>query len=149
MENIRTVSDPREDSTDAAFVRDGLAALFNVATTGGSYYSPLAILLNDERGAVLGEALGHVRGGCLDLASLGVTGPLSGQGHGEKLFEAAEEDPARRDAGASVAQVDVVPSVQRVRVGQNRETGVPDDDGRRAHGEDGAASEVRVLVPAR
>ena len=33
-------------------MRDGLA-LFNVAVTGDVYYSPLAIFLKDERGAVL------------------------------------------------------------------------------------------------
>jgi GNAT superfamily N-acetyltransferase len=89
VENTRIVSEPREDSPDAAFVRDGLA-LFNVATTGLSYYSPLAIFLKDERGAVLGGALGHVWGGWLDLASLWVTEPLRSKGHGRRLLEAAE-----------------------------------------------------------
>ena len=91
MENIRIVSEPREDSADAGFVRDSLA-LFNVATTGYSYYSPVAIFLRDERGAVLGGALGHVWGGWLDLATLWVTEPLRGKGYGRKLLEAAEEE---------------------------------------------------------
>ncbi len=91
MENIRVVSEPREDSADAAFVRDGLA-LFNVASTGVSYYSPLAIFLKDERGAVLGGALGHVWGGWLDLATLWVIEPLRGKGYGKKLLQAAEEE---------------------------------------------------------
>ena len=91
MENVRIVSEPREDSADAAFVRDGLA-LFNVATTGLSFYSPLAIFLKDERGAVLGGVLGHVWGGWLDLSTLWVIEPLRGRGHGRRLLEAAEEE---------------------------------------------------------
>jgi hypothetical protein len=59
MTDLRIVSEPRGDAEDATFVRDGLA-LFNVAVTGESYYSPLAIFLKD---VVLGGALGHVWGG--------------------------------------------------------------------------------------
>ena len=91
MENIRVVSEPREDHPDAGFVRDGLA-LFNVAATGLSYYSPVALFLKDDRGAVLGGALGHVWGGWLDLATLWVIEPLRGHGHGRRLLEAAEEE---------------------------------------------------------
>ena len=54
MTDLRIVSEPRGDAEDATFVRDGLA-LFNVAVTGDAYYSPLAIFLKDERGAVLGR----------------------------------------------------------------------------------------------
>jgi len=91
VENVRIVSEPREDSADAAFVRDGLA-LYNVAATGLSYYSPLAIFLKDERGAVLGGALGHVWGGWLDLTTLWVIEPLRHKGYGRRLLEAAEEE---------------------------------------------------------
>jgi GNAT superfamily N-acetyltransferase len=91
VENIRVVSEPREDHPDAGFVRDGLA-LFNVAATGLSYYSPVALFLKDDRGAVLGGALGHVWGGWLDLATLWVIEPLRGHGHGGRLLEAAEEE---------------------------------------------------------
>ena len=91
MENIRVVSEPREDHPDAGFVRDGLA-LFNVAATGLSYYSPVALFLKDDRSAVLGGALGHVWGGWLDLATLWVIEPLRGHGHGGRLLEAAEEE---------------------------------------------------------
>ncbi|CAA9464849.1 MAG: hypothetical protein AVDCRST_MAG58-3313 [uncultured Rubrobacteraceae bacterium] len=69
MTDPRIVSEPRGDAEDAAFVRDSLG-LFNVGVTGDSYYSPLAIYLKDERGAVLGGALGHVWGGWLDLDAL-------------------------------------------------------------------------------
>jgi len=42
MENIRVVSDPGASPADGDSVRDGLS-LFNVATTGDSCYSPLAL----------------------------------------------------------------------------------------------------------
>jgi GNAT superfamily N-acetyltransferase len=91
VENIRVVSDPRAGSADVDFVRDGLS-LFNVAATGDSYYSPLAIFLRDGRDAILGGACGHVWGGWLDLSLLWVAEPLRGRGYGRKLLEAAEEE---------------------------------------------------------
>ncbi len=91
MENIRVVSDPRASAADVDFVRDGLS-LFNVAATGDSYYSPLAIFLRDERDAILGGAYGHVWGGWLDLSLLWVAEPLRGKGYGRKLLEAAEDE---------------------------------------------------------
>jgi GNAT superfamily N-acetyltransferase len=87
----KIVSEPRAESADATFVRDGLA-LYNVATTGHSYYSPLAIFLKDERDAVLGGALGHVWGGWLDLDTLWVSEPFRGHGYGAKLLTAAEDE---------------------------------------------------------
>jgi GNAT superfamily N-acetyltransferase len=91
MRGLRITSEPRASSEDANFIKEGLA-LFNVAVTGDSYYSPLAIFLRDERGAVLGGALGDVWGGWLDLAYLWVAEPLRGQGYGKKLLEAAEDE---------------------------------------------------------
>lgn len=72
-------------------MRDSLA-LYNVATTRDSYCSPLAIFLKDERGAVLGGALGHVWGGWLDLDTLWDAEPYRGQGHGAKLLRAAVDE---------------------------------------------------------
>jgi GNAT superfamily N-acetyltransferase len=91
VENIRVVSEPRASSGDVEFVRDGLA-LFNVAATGDSYYSPLAIFLRDERDAILGGAIGQVWGGWLDLSLLWVAEPLRGEGYGRQLLEAAEDE---------------------------------------------------------
>ena len=88
---MKIVSEPREESADATFVRESLA-LYNVGATGHSYYSPLAIFLKDERGAVLGGALGHVWGGWLDLDALWVSELFRGQGYGAKLLQAAEEE---------------------------------------------------------
>jgi len=91
VENIRVVSDPQAGSADIDFVREGLS-LFNVAATGDSYYSPLAIFLKDERDAILGGACGHVWGGWLDLSLLWVAEPLRGKGYGKKLLEEAEAE---------------------------------------------------------
>jgi GNAT superfamily N-acetyltransferase len=91
LTDLRIVSEPRAESADATFVRKGLA-LYNVGVTGHSYYSPLAIFLKDERGAVLGGALGHVWGGWLDLDALWVSELFRGQGYGAKLLQAAEEE---------------------------------------------------------
>lgn len=91
MTNLRVVSEPRAESADATFVREGLA-LFNVGVTGHSHYSPLAIFLKDERGAVIGGALGHVWGGWLDLDALWVAEPHRGQGYGERLLATAEDE---------------------------------------------------------
>ena len=91
MTELRIVSEPQQESADAAFVRDSLA-LYNVGTTGHSYYSPLAIFLKDERDAVLGGALGHVWGGWLDLDILWVSERFRGRGYGAKLLGAAEDE---------------------------------------------------------
>ncbi len=91
MQGLRITSEPRASSEDSTFVRESLA-LFNVAATGDSYYSPLAIFLRDGRGAIFGGAVGHVWGGWLDLSLLWVAEPLRGQGFGKKLLEAAEDE---------------------------------------------------------
>jgi RimJ/RimL family protein N-acetyltransferase len=91
MGNLRIASEPQGSPSDATFVRDSLV-LFNVAVTGDSYYSPLAIFLKDERGAVFGGALGRVWGGLLELDTLWVTEPFRGKGYGTKLLEAAEDE---------------------------------------------------------
>ena len=91
MTNPSIVSEPQAESADATFVRESLA-LYNVGFTGYSYYSPLAIFLKDERGAVLGGALGHVWGGWLDLDALWVSELFRGQGYGAKLLGAAEDE---------------------------------------------------------
>lgn len=91
MKNLRIVSEPHAGEQDKAFVREALA-LHNVAATQDAYYSPLAIFLRDERGAILGGALGDIYGGWLHLTFLWVAEPLRGRGHGRQLLEAAEEE---------------------------------------------------------
>ena len=79
MRNLRITSEPQASPEDTAIICDGLAR-FNVAATQHTYYSPLAILLRDDRDAVLGGALGDVWGGWLDLTFLWVAEPLRGKG---------------------------------------------------------------------
>ena len=95
MPDLRISSEPHSNQEDATFVREALA-LYNVAVTGDDYYSPLAIFLKDERGAVLGGALGHVWGGWLDLDTLWVAEPFRGQGYGARLLRAAEDEARRQ-----------------------------------------------------
>jgi len=91
MKNLKITSEPHAGPEDTAVIRDGLAR-FNVAATQHTYYSPLAIFLRDDRGAVLGGALGDVWGGWLDLTFLWVAEPLRGNGYGERLLRAAEDE---------------------------------------------------------
>jgi RimJ/RimL family protein N-acetyltransferase len=91
MRNLRITSEPQASPEDTAVIRDGLAR-FNVAATRHTYYSPLAIFLRDDRGAVLGGALGEVWGGWLDLMFLWVAEPVRGRGYGEQLLRAAEAE---------------------------------------------------------
>jgi hypothetical protein len=51
MKNVRISSEPHASPEDAAVIRDG-PALFNVAAPQPTYYSPLAIFLRDDRGAL-------------------------------------------------------------------------------------------------
>ncbi len=91
MQNLRITSEPQASPEETAVIRDGLAR-FNVAATQHTYYSPLAILLRDDRDAVVGGALGDVWGGWLDLTFLWVAEPLRGQGYGKRLLQAAEDE---------------------------------------------------------
>ncbi len=100
MTNLKIVSEPRAESPDATFVRESLA-LFNVAATGDSYYSPLSIFLKDERGAVLGGALGHVWGGWLDLDALWVSELFRGGDTVRSYSRPLKKRPGRRDATVS------------------------------------------------
>lgn len=91
MRDLRITSEPHAGPEAISFVREALAR-FNVAATQDSFYTPLAILLRDERGAVLGGAFGEVWGGWLELTFLWVAEPARGQGYGERLLRAAEEE---------------------------------------------------------
>ena len=100
MRNLRITSESRASAEDAAVIHDGLAR-FNVAATKHTYYSPVAIFLRDERDAVLGGALGDVWGGWLDLVYLWIAEPLRGQGYGERLLRATEDEARPTGAKAS------------------------------------------------
>ena len=96
VQNLKIVSEPQASPEDTAVIRDGLAR-FNVAATRHTYFSPVAIFLRDDRGAVLGGALGDVWGGWLDLTFLWVAEPVRGMGYGERLLWAAEDEARAQD----------------------------------------------------
>ena len=91
MRSLTITSEPQASPEDAAVIRDCLVR-FNVAATRHTYYSPVAIFLRDDRGAVLGGALGDVWGGWLDLTFLWVAELVRGKGYGERLLRAAEDE---------------------------------------------------------
>jgi len=91
LRNLRITSESHASPEDAAVIHDGLAR-YNVAATQHTYYSPVAIFLRDDRGAVVGGALGDVWGGWLDLTFLWVAEPIRGKGYGERLLRAAEDE---------------------------------------------------------
>lgn len=91
MRDLEITSEPHAGQEVISFVREALTR-FNVAATRETFYSPLAILLKDERGAVLGGAFGDVWGGWLELTFLWVEEPVRGQGYGERLLRTAEAE---------------------------------------------------------
>jgi GNAT superfamily N-acetyltransferase len=98
MQNLRITSEPHAGPEALTFVREAIA-LHNVAVTRDSYYSPLAILLRDERGAILGGAFGDIWGGWLEVTLLWVAEPLRGRGYGGRLLQAAEEEARMQGCG--------------------------------------------------
>ena len=91
MWNLRITSKPHASQEDITFVREAISR-HNVAVTRDTYYSPLAIFLRDERDAIMGGTFGDLWGGWLELTLLWVAEPLRGQGYGERLLLAAEEE---------------------------------------------------------
>ena len=100
MENIRVVSDPRASAADVDSVRDGLS-LSNVAATGGSAYSPLAIHLKAERDAILGGAYGHGWGDGRTSPCPGLRSRSAGRATVGNLCRRRKTRLGSRDAAAS------------------------------------------------
>jgi GNAT superfamily N-acetyltransferase len=61
-----------------------------------SDYRPLAILLKDAKGEVVGGLLGKTEWGWLYVATLAIQEPYRSQGYGTKLLELAEQEAAAR-----------------------------------------------------
>ena len=99
MQSLKISSEPQASAQDRDVIRAGID-LFNVAVTRNAYYSPLNIFLRDERGAVLGGALGDVWGGWLELKFLWVAEPVRGAGYGERLLKPQRTRLGLRGAGA-------------------------------------------------
>ena len=97
MQNLRMTSESHPRPEDIEVIRNAVDQ-FNVAVTNDANYSPIAIFLRDERGAVLGGVLGDVWGGWLHITFLWVAESLRHQSYGGRLLGAAEEQ-ARAQGG--------------------------------------------------
>ena len=70
----------------------------NVAVTAQPDYYPLAFLLRDDAGEVLGGLLGDIWGGWLHVSYLWVARPLRQRGWARRLMQAAERYARQRGA---------------------------------------------------
>jgi ribosomal protein S18 acetylase RimI-like enzyme len=70
----------------------------NVGITNLPDYYPLAFLLRDAAGEVLGGVLGDIWGGWLHISFLWVARPLRGRGWARRLMQAAERYAVERGA---------------------------------------------------
>jgi GNAT superfamily N-acetyltransferase len=70
----------------------------NVGITNLPDYYPLAFLLRDAAGEVLGGVLGDIWGGWLHISFLWVAHPLRGRGWARRLMQAAERYAVERGA---------------------------------------------------
>jgi GNAT superfamily N-acetyltransferase len=88
-DSLRLCVEPAASPADVAVVQAGLRA-FNVAHIGEPAEEPVHIFLRDDRGAVVGGLLGHIRWRWLYVAKLWIEEAHRGGGHGAALMRAAE-----------------------------------------------------------
>ena len=65
--------------------------IFNRAITGHERPRPVASLLKDERGHIVGGALGDLWGSSVHIGGMWVAGEHRGKGHGSALLTAVED----------------------------------------------------------
>ena len=94
---LRIVFDANPSPTDRETVTRGVD-LHNVAVTGLPDYYPLAFLLKDAAGEVLGGLLGDIWGGWLHVSFLWVARPLRQNGWARRLMREAERYAIARGA---------------------------------------------------
>src|SRR6476619_3766544 len=95
MSEIRIESDPHASESLKQAVIDHLDT-YNVGVTGLTEFSPVNFFLRDGGREVLGGLLGGIWGGVLYVRILWVAQALRGQGHGQRLLEAAERRAVER-----------------------------------------------------
>jgi GNAT superfamily N-acetyltransferase len=84
------------DPDDLRVIREGLDA-HNAAQGAVVDWVPLALLLRDEQGAVVGGLTGGTYWGWLYVGRLWIQADLRGQGYGSQLLEEAEQEAMRRN----------------------------------------------------
>ena len=98
MPSITLTASPTPE--DLATIGDGLAA-FNEADVGPANRQPLAVLLRDEAGTMLGGLSGYTAWGWLYVQWLWVAEGQRGQGLAGRMLAAAEEEARARGCHAS------------------------------------------------
>ena len=83
------------DEADEAVVVDGLRA-FNKASGGPTGYQPIAVLLKDDSGAVVGGLTGRALYDWLYIELLHIPQTLRGQGMGSRLMQRADDFARQR-----------------------------------------------------
>ena len=84
------------DLADSKFVQDRLRE-FNISKVGDDdHHQTLGIFVRDPDGRILGGLLGDTYWGWLYVSILWIDERLRGQGYGEKLLAAAEQEAIRR-----------------------------------------------------
>jgi RimJ/RimL family protein N-acetyltransferase len=101
VQNLKIIFEPQASPEDTAIIRDGLVR-FNVAETRHTYYSPVAIFLRDDRGAVLGGALGDVWEAGSASRSSGWRSRSAARATGSGSCGPPKTRRGRKDAGASI-----------------------------------------------
>ena len=96
---LRIVFDPDPSPAARETVDRGIA-LHNVAATNLAEYYPLAFLLKDDAGEVLGGLFGDIWGGWLHVSLLWVERSLRHRGWATRLLGEAEDYAVRRGAHA-------------------------------------------------
>jgi GNAT superfamily N-acetyltransferase len=95
--------EPDARAEDVRAVEAGLRA-FNVAHIGDPAEEPVRVFLRDERGAVVGGLLGHIKWRWLYVSKLWVSEAHRGEGRGRALLAAAEAHA--RSRGCTGAYLD-------------------------------------------
>jgi GNAT superfamily N-acetyltransferase len=97
---LRIVFDPDPAPAARATVERGVDQ-HNVGVTNQPDYYPLAFLLKDDAGEVLGGLFGDLWGGWLHVSFLWVARPLRHHGWARRLVREAERYAVRRGAHAA------------------------------------------------
>ena len=95
MQNLRILAETNPSRDDIKAVSDAVEQ-FNLSVTRDESYSPIAIFLRDDNGALLGGVVGDAWGGWLHILFMWVADAVRHQGYGRNLLLAAERSAAER-----------------------------------------------------